>query len=118
MPDEPECFIDPGSSECPVCGLVDLMGRKWTLHLLWALREEERIRFNELKRQAGDISPRVLTDRLNPLVEADLVERREHDETPPRVEYALTENGQGLDAVFRAYMDWADRFGPPGPPDR
>lgn len=113
----PECFVDPGQGECPVCGLFDLLGRKWTLHIVWTLRERGAVRFNELKRQADGISPRVLSDRLDELAEQGLVERRAHDETPPRVEYELTEKGRDLDGVLAAYADWADRWDGWGPPE-
>lgn len=108
--DVPECFVDPGEGDCPVCGLFDLLGRKWTLHLVWTLRQEGSVRFNELKRRAEGISPRVLSDRLSELEDQGLVRRIEHDETPPRVEYALTEKGQDLDGVLAAYADWAQRW--------
>lgn len=108
--DVPECFVDPSQGECPVCGLFDLLGRKWTLHLVWTLRQRGPTRFNELKRQAEGISPRVLSDRLDALRNQGLVRRVEHDETPPRVEYALTEKGRDLDGVLSAYADWADRW--------
>jgi DNA-binding HxlR family transcriptional regulator len=111
MPDEEACLTDPDRAECPVCGLIDLMGRKWTLHLVWTLREEGPMRFNELERQAEGISPRVLSDRLDELVGRGLVERRDHDETPPHVEYELTPKGEGLDEVLEAYRDWADTWG-------
>lgn len=111
MPEDvPACFVDPGQGECPVCGLFDLLGRKWTLHIVWTLRERGTVRFNQLKREADGISPRVLSDRLDELAEQGLVERTEHDETPPRVEYALTEKGRDLEGILAAYADWADRW--------
>jgi len=110
--DEPEaCLVDPGQGECPVCDLLDLFGRKWTLHLVWTLREEGSVRFNELKRRAEGISPRVLSDRLDELVEMGIVEREDHETDPPHVEYRLTAKGRDLDRVFDAYMDWARSHG-------
>lgn len=108
--DVPECLVDPGQEECPVCGLVDLLSRKWTMHLVWTIREDGPIRFNELKRRATGISPRVLSDRLSQLEDQGLVERMDHEETPPRVEYELTEKGRDLEDVLAAYADWAHRW--------
>lgn len=111
MPEElPACFVEPGQGECPICGVFDLFGRKWTLHLVWTLREERSVRFNELKRRAEGISPRVLSDRLEQLCEEGLVERIDHDTNPPHVAYELTEKGQDLDRVLEAYLAWAKRW--------
>lgn len=107
---EADCIVDPGQGECPICGLIDLLGRKWTLHLVWTIREEGSVRFNELKRRAEGISPRVLSDRLDQLAEQGLVDRIDHDTEPPHVEYRLTAKGEGLDEVFAAYLDWAEAW--------
>lgn len=110
MGEPASCLVDPGQGGCPVCRMVELLGRKWTLHLVWTLREAGPVRFNELERRAEGISPRVLSDRLDQLVEEGLVERTDHGETPPRVEYELTEKGHDLEAALEGLLAWARRW--------
>jgi DNA-binding HxlR family transcriptional regulator len=60
------------------------------------------LRFNEFKQILGAIPPRTLTQRLSELEEAGLLERTVVDARPPRVEYRLTEVGEGFGEVVRA----------------
>lgn len=105
---------DPGHGDdcaCGVCDLLDLFGRKWTLEVLGQLHEAGTVRFNELRREVGGVSPRTLSDRLTELEEAGLVERIDHGTEPPKVEYRLTEMGEGLDGVLEALEGWARKWG-------
>jgi DNA-binding HxlR family transcriptional regulator len=109
IPERPADEAPHGDAcECVVCGLLDLLGRKWTGVVLGQLRAGEPVRFNELKREVGGISPRVLSDRLDELEEAGLVERIDHGTDPPKVEYTLTEAGRGLGNVLDDLVSWAE----------
>lgn len=101
----------PEDCSCTVCGTVQLLGRKWTLDLLGILRERGPIRFNALKRELDGISPRTLTDRLESLEDEGLVDRIDHDETPPKVEYALAEDGTELVEALAPLVAWAQKRG-------
>lgn len=109
-PDAASCLETPGDCNCYFCGLFELLGSKWTLHMVGFLAEEETIRFNELKRKLDGISPRTLSDRLTELEDMGLVERDDHGTIPPKVEYRLTKKGQGLEDVFHALLDWANTW--------
>lgn len=95
----------PEDCTCEVCGTFELLGQKWTTHVLGLVYEEGPLRFNELKRRLGGVSARMLSDRLDELAEADLVERVDHDESPPRVEYRGTERGEELVAALEPLVD-------------
>ncbi len=84
----------------PVMVLLDLLGRRWTLRVLWDLRDGPRS-FGEL--QAGEISTSVLTQRLGELTEAGIVERRER-------RYALSARGEELGAILLPLSRWADAW--------
>lgn len=64
----------------------------WTMELLFALAVAGHTRFSELQSMLG-ISSRTLSDKLQTLREAGLVERIVHDEQPVRIEYHLTKEG-------------------------
>ena len=73
-------------------------------------------RFDELQAELG-ISRKVLTERLNHLVEHGVLERRPYD-SRPRYEYHLTQMGTELVDVLMVMVGWGDRWlaGKAGPP--
>ena len=81
--------------QCSVACTADIIGAKWTAVLVHDLSEGAR-RFSELERACPGISPRTLSERLRVLEEEDIVVRRSYAESPPRVEYELTEKGSAL----------------------
>jgi DNA-binding HxlR family transcriptional regulator len=65
-------------------------------------------RFDDF-RQSLDISPTILSRRLNTLVENGLLERRRYSERPPRDEYILTPKGRDFGPVLIALFAWGAR---------
>jgi DNA-binding HxlR family transcriptional regulator len=57
----------------PTMAVLDLLGRRWALRILWELRSGERLTFRELQARTGNISSSVLNDRLAELREAGIV---------------------------------------------
>jgi len=76
----------------PIMVLLDLLGRRWTLRIVWELREEP-CRFRELQAAIG-ASPTIINTRLAELREARLVELDE------AAGYRLTALGQELLKLF------------------
>jgi DNA-binding HxlR family transcriptional regulator len=76
-------------------GLHDLLGRKWTTHVLLTLAEAPR-GFNDLERANPGLTPKVLSDRLDALQARGFVEREVHATTPPRTTYRLTAAGRAF----------------------
>ena len=83
------------ATSCAVAACAEIIGAKWTALLVHDLSEGPR-RFSELEHSCAGISPRTLSERLRALEEEDLVSRRSYAESPPRVEYQLTEKGAAL----------------------
>ncbi len=95
--------------ECSVACTADIIGGKWTAILVHDLSEGPR-RFSDLERALPGISPRTLSERLRALEEEGVVSRQSFAESPPRVEYRLTEKGAALlpiiEAMRRFGHDW------------
>jgi DNA-binding HxlR family transcriptional regulator len=93
---------------CPFNATLDLLNARWTLHIVRALLDGKK-RFNELSR-ANCINPRTLRERLKSLEEQGVISRTVVSTLPPNVEYALTEKGKELNAVFEAMSAWGVKW--------
>ncbi|MFN2628180.1 MAG: winged helix-turn-helix transcriptional regulator [Gaiellaceae bacterium] len=93
-----------------VAASADIIGAKWTALLIYDLAAGTR-RFRELEQSCSGISSRTLAERLRALERTGIVRRRSYPESPPRVEYELTEKGQDLlpiiDAMTAFGRSWA-----------
>jgi DNA-binding HxlR family transcriptional regulator len=84
--------------------LLDLLGRRWALRVLWELRDGATPTFRELQAQCGDISSSVLNDRLRELRDAGIVT------TEPGGGYQLTAEGHSLLGALAPLDAWAKRW--------
>jgi len=98
------------AKRCPAAACFELLGRKWTGYILWALQDGPR-RFTEILESVPGITDRVLSLRLKELERARIVTRRQFQEIPPRVEYALTRQGRDLAPVIAEMGRWSERWG-------
>jgi DNA-binding HxlR family transcriptional regulator len=80
---------------CSVARCAEIIGAKWTAVLVHDLSEGPR-RFSELEHSCPGISPRTLSERVRALEQEGILVRRSYPESPPRVEYELTDKGAGL----------------------
>jgi DNA-binding HxlR family transcriptional regulator/CheY-like chemotaxis protein len=96
---------------CPVEVTIATIGGKWKCLILWWLRRDAR-RFSELKLLIPRISPKVLTHQLRELEQAGLVCRESYPETPPRVEYTLTPQGQTFVPITELMCEWGRSYQP------
>lgn len=97
--------LDPN---CPTRSLLDRIGDKWTVLILVAL-ERSPLRFGELGRAIGGVTPKVLTAKLRALEQDGLISRQVLDTSPVNVEYKLTELGQSLVSVVFLMKGWAEK---------
>jgi DNA-binding HxlR family transcriptional regulator len=91
----------------PIMALLDLLGRRWSLRVLWELRERT-LNFRDLKAACDDMSTSVLNARLSELRDAGVVEQAEGGYRVTAEGRALLEQLAGLDAWAKA---WAKRLG-------
>jgi DNA-binding HxlR family transcriptional regulator len=82
--------------------LLDLLGRRWVLRLMWELRGES-LGFRELQLRCDHMSPSVLNQRLRDLTGAGVVHTVEG-------RYRLTPDGRELLEMLGPLHDWAKRW--------
>jgi DNA-binding HxlR family transcriptional regulator len=84
--------------------LLDLLGRRWALRILWELRDGDSLTFRDLQARSGNISSSVLNDRLRELREAGIVS------SPPPGGYQLTPAGHALLRALEPLDAWAKNW--------
>ncbi|MBB2947251.1 DNA-binding HxlR family transcriptional regulator [Actinoplanes lutulentus] len=85
------------------------VANKWAFLIIEFLGQRT-MRFSELRNEIGGISHKMLTQNLRMLERNGLVERTVYPTIPPRVEYTLTEAGDGLRAVVDGMCGWTQRY--------
>src|SRR5882672_9745796 len=96
---------------CPAIGFSQIVGGKYKLRILWALNTRSH-RYGEIRRSllkgtlGKAVTPRVLSRELKELRQRGLIDRKQFDVVPPKVEYTLTERGKGLVPVLHAIVNW------------
>ncbi len=88
----------------PVMALLDLLGRRWVLRILWELREQPAATFRELQVRCGNVSSSVLNERLRELREAGILT------TGDPSGYELTREGRSLLQALAPIDEWASRW--------
>jgi DNA-binding HxlR family transcriptional regulator len=88
-----------------VAASAEIIGAKWTSLLIYDLGGGKR-RFRELEQLCEGISSRTLAERLRQLEREGIVRRRSYPESPPRVEYELTDKGRDLLPVIEAMTEY------------
>ena len=86
----------------PIMVLLDLLGRRWTLRIVWELRDQPR-RFRELQDAIG-ASPTIINTRLAELRDAKLVE------LDPDSGYRLTALGEELLQLMLPLHVWSEKW--------
>ncbi len=81
-------------------------GNRWSLGIVHALGVEGTLRHAELARRLKGVTQRMLTRSLRQLERDGLITRRDHGEVPPRVDYTLTQLGQGLLVGMMPLWTW------------
>ncbi|WP_405241818.1 winged helix-turn-helix transcriptional regulator [Lentisalinibacter salinarum] len=91
-----------GSARRPIMALLDLLGRRWTLRVLWELRDQ-RLSFRQLRERCDNVSPTSLNRRLRELREAGLVDLEDEG-------YGYTQRGRELGERLMGLSEWSQAW--------
>ena len=86
----------------PIMALLDLLGRRWALRILWELRGGP-LNFRDLRAACGDISPTVLAERVAELRDAEIIALGDAG-------YATTPHGAALLDALAPLNAWAQAW--------
>src|SRR5437764_14137501 len=108
---------DVHDHDCAVAATAEIIAAKWTPLIVHDLSEGPR-RFMELEHACPGISPRTLSERLDLLERNAVLIRRSYPESPPRVEYELTDKGRALLPIIREMRKFGHAWQIPEPASR
>jgi DNA-binding HxlR family transcriptional regulator len=103
-PPAPGAPVRGSTTGRPIMALLDLLGRRWSLRVLWELRTGENLTFRELQARCAEVSSSVLNDRLRELRGAGIVTAQ------PGNGYSLTPEGARLLQDLEPLDGWARRW--------
>ncbi len=86
----------------PIMVVFDVLGKKWSLRILWELQEQQ-LTFRDLQSRCEQVSPTLLNNRLKELRSLGLVERQEQG-------YGLTDMGLSLKPHLIGLDNWANQW--------
>jgi DNA-binding HxlR family transcriptional regulator len=95
------------SPGCAVEAAIGLIDGKWKSVILFHLLSGT-LRFNEIRRQIVNVTPRMLANQLRELEDDGLITRKVYAQVPPKVEYALSPLGRSMEPVLLALKVWGD----------
>ncbi|MES3082125.1 winged helix-turn-helix transcriptional regulator [Sphingomonas faeni] len=98
---------DVFAPRCPSRVILRHVTSSWGTLALIALLPGT-LRFSDLRRKVAGVSERMLSQTLKQLEGDGLVSRRSFPVVPPRVDYALTEQGQQAALLVQALADWIE----------
>lgn len=101
-----------GDMACSIARTLDVIGEPWSPLILRDVYVGIS-RFEQMQADLG-ISRKVLTERLNWLVESGVLERRQYETRPPRSEYVLTDKGAELVDMLMVMVAWGDQWADDG----
>lgn len=102
----PDGRYDVLAEACPTRQVVNRIGDRWSLLVLYAL-EGGTLRFAELRRAVEGVTQKMLTQTLRLLERDGLVRREVFAAVPPHVEYSLTPLGRSLSDRIAGIREWA-----------
>lgn len=85
-------------------GLFDILGCKWTFHIIRLLSIEEH-GFNEMERRLDGITSTMLSRRLKQLEREGILTKRVEHTSPPSTTYSLTQVGEQLSGILMEIED-------------
>ncbi len=98
---------EPCLEPCPIERGMRLLGGKWKGSILWHLKDGP-VRFNDLARQLGGASKKMVNQRLKEMEEMGLLERHVLSTRPIAVAYSITDFGRSALDVLDQLREWAE----------
>ncbi|MDO4542848.1 MAG: helix-turn-helix domain-containing protein [Bacillota bacterium] len=95
---------------CPLEYGLNIFGGKWKSRIICVLAEKELLRYSDLRKEMANITDAVLAATLKELQNDEIIIRKQFDEIPPRVEYALSKKGKSVVPILQSICQWSGAY--------
>lgn len=95
---------------CPLEYGLEVFGGKWKSRIICVLAEKKVLRYNQLRQEMVNITDAVLSSALKELIENNIIERKQYNEIPLRVDYSLSEKGLSVVPILQSICKWSGAF--------
>ena len=95
---------------CPLEYGLEVFGGKWKSRIICVLAEKKVLRYNQIRQEMVNITDAVLSSALKELIENNIIERKQYNEVPLRVEYSLSEKGLSVVPILQSICKWSGAF--------
>lgn len=95
---------------CPLEYGLDIFGGKWKSRIICVLANKQVLRYSVLRKEMTDITDAVLASALKGLIEDGIINRKQYDEIPPKVEYSLTDKGLSVVPILQSICKWSGAY--------
>lgn len=93
----------------PFAYAISIIDGKWKMHILFWLWKLEIMRYSEIKKSLGNVTHKMLSNKLKELESDGLIIRKAYPQVPPKVEYSLSEKGLSLMPVLQSICNWGHK---------
>lgn len=95
---------------CSLEDVIDVLSKRHALQIIGQLSTSGPQRYSTLRDAVDSTSDTTFSTTLQGLVDADLLDRTQYNEIPPRVEYSLTTQGRALETHLEYLRAWHDEY--------
>ena len=92
---------------CPIEYGLDIFGGKWKSRIICVLSAFDVMRYSEIRKELSNITDAVLAAMLKEMMSDELISRKQYNEIPPKVEYALTDKGKSVLPILQSICHWS-----------
>ncbi len=97
------------TTKCPSRLILNSVTSKWSVLILFVLKNHGTLRFSEIRHSIDGISEKMLTQTLKSLEAQNLIDRKSYNVVPPFVEYNLTKEGLKMSELVFQLVDWIEQ---------
>ena len=101
-----------GMKHCPIDTSLNMLGRKFTLHILRNMILLKQKRFNEFIDSIEGISSKTLSIRLREMTQEGLLKRIVVSGRPVQTEYMVTEKGKKIEPILELLAEFSMEYEP------
>ncbi len=92
---------------CPIEYGLDIFGGKWKSRILCVLSSQEVMRYSAVRKELDNITDAVLAAMLKEMIADELINRKQYNEIPPKVEYSLAAKGRSVLPILQSICHWS-----------